>query len=202
MTKRRLLSATLGAALLLTQAGGAVAQTPPPIERTPEMEAYAAELAAIFPETVAGVSLMEYLEIDVGQELLAELDPSDPDDAEDIALLEELVATIGVSLDDAATAGSYARLDEESYAYLVGLHVRGGDVQPALPLFIAAFEADIPDALVEQGQVGDQEVTMLRSAAAPHEDAFALLARGNMLWMLAVPTEHLEELVGSLPEST
>ena len=49
MIKRRLLSAMLGATLLIAQAGAAVAQTPQPIERTPEMEAHAAQLSAIFP---------------------------------------------------------------------------------------------------------------------------------------------------------
>jgi len=202
MTKRRLLSATLGATLLLAQAASVAAQTPPPIERTPEMEAHAAELAALFPEALAGVSLLDNLEIDIGRELLAELDPSDPDDAAEIAMLDELVAAAGVSLDDAATVGSWAQLDDETWAYLAGFQVRGGDVQPTLPFFLDAFEEDIPDALIEPGQVGDEDVTFLRSAEQPEEDPLVLLTRGDMLWMLAVPADQLEEFVGQLPESS
>jgi len=200
MIRTRLLSATL-AALLLLPAGGVLAQTPMPIERTPEMEEHAAELAALFPETLGGVSLLDNLDVDVGQELIAELDPSDPDDAEEIAQLHELAAAAGTTLDDAATASSYAQLDEDAYAFIIAYQVRGGDIQQTLPLFVAAFEEDITDALVEQGQVGDVDVTLIRSVEDPEAGAFAILARGDVIWMLAVPPELLEETVGSLPES-
>lgn len=201
MIKCRLLSAMLGATLLIAQAGAAVAQTPEPIERTPEMEAHAAELSAIFPASLAGVSLVDNLDIDIGRELLAELDPSDPEDAAEIAMIDELVAAAGVSIDDAATVGSWAQLDEETWAYLAGFQVRGGDVQPTLPLFLAAFEEDMSDALIEPGQLGGEDVTLLRSAGAPDQDPLVLLARGDILWMLSVPSDHVEEFVGQLPES-
>jgi|GEM_PF-5711855 len=201
MIRTRLLSATLAASLLLVQAGGVLAQTPPPIERTPEMEEHAAELAALFPETLGGVSLLDDLDINVGQELIGELDPSDPDDAEEIAQHHELAAAAGATLDDAATASSYAQLDEDAYGFIVAYQVRDADIQPALPLFVAALEEDILDAIVEQEQVGDVDVTMFRSAEDPEGGAWALLARGDLIWLLAVPPELLEETIGSLPES-
>jgi hypothetical protein len=201
MTRTRLLSATLAALLLLVQAGGVLAQTPPPIERTPEMEQHAAELEALFPETLGDASLLDNLDINVGQELIGELDPSDRDDAEDIAQLHEMATAAGATLDDAAAATSYAQLDEDAFATVIAYQVRGGDIQQALPLFVAAFEEDIPDALVEQGQVGDQEVTMLRSAEDPVGGSFVILARGDVMWLLIVPPEFLEETIGSLPES-
>ncbi len=203
MTRTRSLSVTLATLLLFVQAGGVLAQTPPPIERTPEMEAHAAELAARFPETIAGVSLLDNLDISVGQELIGELDPSDPDDANDIAQLQELAEAAGATLDDAATATSYALLDEDEYVYatVIAFQVRGASVDQTLPLFVAAFEEDIPDALVEQGRVGDEDVTLLRSAEDPDAGEFVILARGDILWLLAVPPELLEETVGSLPES-
>ena len=201
MTRTRLLSATLAASLLLVPAGGVLAQTPPPIERTPEMEEHAAELAALFPETLGGVSLLDDLDITVGQELIGELDPSDPDQAEEIAQLHELAAAAGATLDDAAAAGSYAQLDEDAYAFVSAYQIRGADMQPTLPLFVAAFEADIPDALVEQGRVGDVDVTLLRSAEDPEGGTLVILARGDVIWLLSVPPEFLEEAIGTLPES-
>ena len=203
MIRTRLLSVTLATLLLLVQAGGVLAQTPPPIERTPEMEAHAAELAARFPEAIAGVSLLDNLDISVGQELIGELDPSDADDANDIAQLQELAEAAGATLDDAATATSYALLDEDEYVYatVIAFQVRGADVDQTLPLFVAAFEEDIPDALVEQGRVGDEDVTVLRSAEDPDMGEYVILARGDILWLLAVPPELLEETIGSLPES-
>jgi len=200
MTRTRLLSATLAALLLLLPAGAVLAQTPMPIERTPEMEEHAAELAALFPETLGGASLLDNLDVGVGQELIAELDPSDPDDAEEIAQLHELAAAAGATLDDSATVSSYAELDEDTYAFIMAYQVRGGDIGQTLPLFVAAFEEDTPDVLVEHGQVGDVEVTLLRSAEDPEEGAFAILTRGDIIWMLAVPPELLEETIGSLPE--
>ena len=201
MTRIRLLSAALAASLLLVQAGSVVAQTPPPIERTPEMEEHAAELAALFPETLAGVSLLENLEVEVGQELIGEMDPRDLDDAEEIARIHELAAAAGATLDDSATAISYAQLNDDEYATVVAYQVRGGDMQKTLPLFVTAFEVDIPDLLVEQVQVGDEEVTLISSAEDPEAGAFALLPRGEVIWMLIVPAEFLEETIGSLPES-
>ncbi len=201
MTRLRLLSATLCTLLLTVQAGAVLAETPPPIERTPEMEEHAAEAAAMFPDEIAGVSLAENLDINVGLELIGELDPSDPDDAKEIARFEEIAVVVGATLDDWATASSYAQLDEETFVWIAAFQVRGTDIQPALPLLVAAFEEDILDAIVEQGQVGDVEVTMLRSAEDPEGSGWALLPRGDVIWLLAVPPELLEEAIESLPES-
>ena len=202
MTRIRLLSAALATSLLLVQTGSVVAQTPPPIERTPEMEEHAAELAALFPETLAGVSLLENLEVEVGQELIGELDPSDPDDAEDIVLIDELTAAAGTTLDDMAAASGYGQIDEDTYAFVIAYQLRGAtDIQPALPLFVAASEEDMGATTVEQAQIGGVDVTLLASAEEPEADPLAILARGDVIWMLIVPPESLEEAIGSLPES-
>lgn len=201
MNRIRLLSVASATLLLLVQAGSVLAQTPEPIERTPEMEEHAAEFAALFPETVGGVSLLENLEVNVGQELIGEMDPSDPEDAADIAQLHELAEATGATLDDAATATSYAQLGQDAYATIIALQVRGGDIEPALPLFVAAFEEDLPGALVEEVQVGDVEVIRLSSAEDPEGSSFVILGRGDAMWLVAVPPEFLEETIGSLPES-
>ncbi len=201
MIRFRLLSAALGALLLLVQAGGVLAQTPPPIERTPEMEERAVEVAALFPDEIAGASLLENLDISVGQEVLATLDPNDPDDAAEIAQFDEIVAAVGATLDDVATASSYAQLDEDAYAFVIAFQIRGADIQPALPLLAAALEEDMSEAVVEQGQVGDVDVTLFRSAEDPEGDANVMLARGDVIWLLTVPAELLEEAIESLPES-
>lgn len=200
MIRFRLLSATL-CTLLIVHAGSVLAQTPPPIERTPEMEEHAAEVVALFPSELAGVSLLDNLDINVGQELISELDPSDPDDAEEIAQFDEIAAAVGATLDDSATATSYAQLDEEAFVWVFAYQVREADIQPALPLLVAALEEDILDAVIEQEQIGDVDVTMLRSAEDPEGSGWALLARGDVIWLLAVPPELLEETIGSLPES-
>ena len=201
MNRIRLLSVTSATLLLLVQAGGVLAQTPEPIERTPEMEEHAAELAAAFPESIGGASLLENLEINVGQELIGEMDPSDPEEAADIAQLHDLAEAAGASLDEAATATSYAQLGEDAYATIIALQIRGGDIAPALPLFVAAFEEDLPGALVEETQVGDVEVIRLSSAEEPEGGSFVILGRGDAMWLVAVPPEFLEETIGSLPES-
>ena len=200
MNRIRLLSVTSATLLLLVQAGGVLAQTPEPIERTPEMEEHAAELAAAFPESIGGASLLENLEINVGQELIGEMDPSDPEEAADIAQLHDLAEAAGASLDEAATATSYAQLGEDAYATIIALQIRGGDIAPALPLFVAAFEEDLPGALVEETQVGDVEVIRLSSAEEPEGGSFVILGRGDAMWLVAVPPEFLEETIGSLPE--
>ena len=201
MNRIRLLSVTSATLLLLVQAGGVLAQTPEPIERTPEMEEHAAEFAAAFPESIGGASLLENLEINVGQELIGEMDPRDPEEAADIAQLHELAEAAGATLDEAATATSYAQLGEDAYATIIALQIRGGDIAPALPLFVAAFEEDLPGALVEETQVGDVEVIRLSSAEEPEGGSFVILGRGDAMWLVAVPPEFLEETIGSLPES-
>lgn len=201
MLRMRLLGVTSAALLLLAQTGSVFAQTPPPFERTPEMEQHAAEFAALFPETVGGVSLLDNLDIAVGQELLGELDPSHPDDANDIAQLHELAAAAGATIDEAATATSYAQLGEDAYVTIIGLRIRGGDIEPALPLFVAAFEEDVPGVLVEETQMGDVDVIRLSSTEDPEAGSFHILARGDVMWLVAVPPEHLEETIESLPES-
>ena len=199
MMKVRLLSTTLATVLVLSAAGAVGAQTPEPIERTPEMEAYAAELTALFPETFGDVSLLENLQVTVGQELIAELDPSDPDDAAEIEELNEMVATVGMTLDDAAAATTYAQISEDAFAWVIAYQIRDADIQQVLPIFVAAFEADIPEAIVEEGEVGGEPVTMLSSGEDPEAGMFVFLTRGDVLWLVSVPPEYLEELVGSLP---
>lgn len=199
MTKVRLLSTMLATVLLLSAVGAASAQTPEPIERTPEMEAYAAELTALFPEAFQGTSLVENLQVAVGQELIAELDPSDPDDAADIEELNELVAAVGMTLDDAAAATTYAQLTDEAWAWIIAYQIRDADIQQVLPIFVAAFEADVPEAIVEEGEVGGEPVTMLSSGEDPEAGMFVFLARGDVLWLVNVSPEYLEELVGLLP---
>lgn len=201
MPRTRLLSAALAALLLIVPAGGVLAQTPPPIERTPDMEEHAAELAALFPETLGGVSLLDNLEIDVGQELIGELDPSDPDDARDIEQLHELAEAAGATLDDTAAATSYAQLTEDASAFIIAYQIRGADIQQTLPLFVAAFEEDIPDAVIDEGQVGDVDVTLLSSGEDPEGGTSVILARGDVIWMLSVSPEFLEEAIESIPES-
>ncbi len=201
MTKFRMLGTTLCTLLLMAQAGGVLAQTPPPIERTPEMEEHAAAFAALFPTEIADASLVENLDISVGQEVVGELDPSDPDDAAEIAQLDEIVATVGATLDDVATASSFAQLGEDAYAFIIAFQVRGAEIGGALPLFVAAFEEDIADPIIEQGQVGDVEVTRLSSGEDPEGGSFVILARGDVIWLLSMPEQFLEEAIGSLPES-
>ena len=201
MNRIRLLIVTSATLLLLVQAGGVLAQTPEPIERTPEMEEHAAEFAAAFPESIGGASLLENLEINVGQELIGAMDPSDPEEAADIAQLPELAEAAGATLAEAAPATSYAPLGADAYATIIALQIRGGDIAPALPLFVAAFEEDLPGALVEETQVGDVDVIRLSSAEDPEGGSFVILGRGDAMGLVAVPPEFLEETIGSLPES-
>ena len=201
MHKVRLLGVAVLVLLPLMLAGTVVAQTPAPIERTPEMEEQASELAALFPDTIAGASLVENLEVAVGQELIGDLDPSDADDARDIEQIGELVAVVDATLDDMAAATSYAQVSEDAYAWVIAYQIRGADIEQTLPLFMAAFEEDIPDAIVEEGQVGDEPVTLLRSGEDPEGDALVFVTRGDVLWLVSVPSDLLQEVVGSLPQS-
>lgn len=199
MTKVRLLSATLATFLALSTVGAVAAQTPEPIERTPAMEEHAAEITALFPETFQGVSLLDNLQITVGQELIAELDPSDPEDARDIEQLYEMAATAGATLDDAAAGTTYAQLSDEAFAWVIVYQIHDADIGQVVPLFVAAFEEDIPDAIVEEGDVAGETVTTLRSGEDPEGGMFVFLPRGDVLWLVSAPPEYLEELVGSLP---
>lgn len=201
MNRTRLLSATVGALLLIVPAGGALAQTPEPVERTPEMEARAAELTALFPAELAGVSLLDDLDVDIGQEMIAERDPSDPDDAQDIETIHGLMEAAGATLDDAATAAAFFALDEEAFGFLFLYQILGSDARETLPTFVEAFQEDIPDAVAEPGQVGDVEVTFLHTDEDAEGDVIMLLTRGDITWVVGVPMQYLEEVVGSLPES-
>lgn len=201
MIRFRPLSVAMAALLLFALGGSALGQTPLPIERTPEMEEHAAEFAAQFPETVGGVSLLDNLEIDVGQELIGEMDLSDPEDAAEIARFNEIASAAGGTLDDAATAISYAQLSEDAFVTIIALQVRGSDIQPALPLFVATFEEDMPGVLVEEAQVNDVDVTRLSDPEDPEAGSIVILARGDALWLVSAPPEYLEETIGSLPES-
>jgi hypothetical protein len=196
-----MLGATLGALLLVVQAGGVLAQTPEPVERTPEMEQHAAEMAALFPAELGGVSLVEGLGVDVGQELLAEMDPSDPDGADDIAQINELVEAAGATVDDMATAVSFVELDDGMYGFLAAYQIRGADATQTLPLFVAAFLQDVPEARVEQGQIANREVTLIYEDESPEADPLVLWASGDVTWFVGAPEQFLEEAVASTTES-
>jgi len=200
MTRSRVLAATLGALLLASQAGGVMAQTPEPVERTPEMEQHAADLVALFPAELGGVPLVDDLDVDVGQELLAELDPSNPDHADEIADIKGIIEAAGATVDDAATAVSFVELDDTTYGYMAAFHIRGGDMQQALPLFMASFQEDVPASRVEQAQIANREVTLLYDEESPESDPLVVVAIGDVIWLLSAPERFLEEAVKSFPE--
>jgi hypothetical protein len=100
-----------------------------------------------------------------------------------------------------AAASSDVEFDEDQYGFIVAYRFRGSDLQQTLPVFVAWLEEDIGDLLVEQSQVGDAEVTLLRSSEQPDGDQLVLLARGDVTCFISVPAQLLEEAVGSLPES-
>ncbi len=199
MIRTRVLGATLGVLLLASGAGGAMAQTPEPIERTPEMEQQAAALIALFPAELGGVSLVEGIQVDVGQELLAELDPSDEYGAQEIARIHEYVEAGGGTVDDAATAVTFTALDDETYLYMAAFQIRGGDVQPVAPLLLAAFQADMPGSRVEQGQIANREVTLLYDDASPEAEPIVVVPLGEVIWLVSAPEQLLEEAVASFP---
>ena len=199
MTRTRLVAAALGALLLLMPAAGAVAQTPEPVERTPEMEQRAAELTALFPAELGDVSLLDDLEVQVGQELLAELDPSDPYDAEQIADIHEIMEAAGATVDDAATAASFFALGEDDFGFVAAYQILGSDSQVTQPLFVAAFQEDLPQSSTEQVQIAGRDVTVLRNDEEPGADPFVHVPSGDTTWLLSVPEQFLEEAVGSFP---
>jgi len=199
MIRTRALGAALGALLLLMPAAGALAQTPEPVERTPEMEQRAAELTALFPTELGGVSLVDDLQVEVGPELLAELDPSDPDDAEQIADIHEIMEAAGATVDDAATAVTFFALDEDDFGFVAAYQILGSDAQATLPLFVAAWQEDLPESTAEPGQIAGREVTVLRNDDDPDAEALVLLSSGDTTWMVSVPEQFLEEAVASFP---
>lgn len=198
--RARTLAATLGALLLTAQTAAVGAQTPEPEPRTPEMEQRAAELSAQFPQALGGASLLDQLEVDVGRELIAELDPSDPDDAEEIADIHELMEAAGATIDDATTGVSFVELGDDSFGFVAAYQIRGTDAQQTLPLFVAAFREGLTESRAEQDRIADRDVTVLYNDELPDIEPLVLWSSGDTVWLVSAPERYLEEAVGSFPE--
>ena len=200
MTRTRVLGATFIALLLSMPAGSVLAQTPEPVERTQEMEQRAADLTTLFPAELAGVSLVDDLTVQVGRELLAELDPSDSDDAEQIADIHEIMEAAGATIDDAVIAFTFVELAEGEGGFVAAYQILGSDAQQTLPLWVAALEEDVAEPRVEQRQIADRDVTVVLSDESPDAAPFVLLASDDVTWLLSVPERFMEEAVDSFPD--
>jgi peptidyl-prolyl cis-trans isomerase B (cyclophilin B) len=163
--------------------------TPPPPSASEEA---AAALAAMLPESVAGIDLLDRAAFD-STVVLPEADP---------ALIEELEAVAsekGTDLQGLSIARA-SGATEETFAAIVAVTIPGvpaADVQDVLSRLIFGVSDDVTST---EDVIADREVTRYETTVegGPAQIAYGL-ANDEVAWFLVTDEGSLEEVIAALP---
>jgi len=195
---RRLLITAVTALMLVLPASMVIAQDESPAP-DPVAALANSDFVGIFPTELGGLP-WDDLTVQLGAETLADLDPNDPDDAEELAETEALLERLGATIDD-ITAVSASRINEDvtDFTFVLAFRVSGVDADRLLEEILPSFDDDLEQPRQESGQVGGKDVVLLFDDASPDAQPFHLYASGDTVWMVAAVEPMLTEAFDKLP---
>ena len=187
--------------LLAGITGGALAQTgsPEPSAAAEVMTPEAAELVALFPEAAGGQPIRENLEVQVGDEHIAGMDPDDPDDASEMQSLEAVAQAMGGTTADIVSASAFVEAEDGSYGLVGAYRVPGGDASLGVDPILAWGEGDLSEPRVETGTYANREVTLLYDDSQPENPPWHIYPAGDTLWLVMAEEPLLTEIFEQLP---
>lgn len=159
------------------------------------------ELEAAFPRFIAGVPVIPS-SID-GAGIIARTDPIDLDGQDRIAILEEVAARVGRTIDDVSVGYAEVQPGDGTPTLITAVRIRGADVAAVADRLKDVLSVDYPDP-----QVGSVEVagrTLTRISDGPYDPegiSEVLLPVGDILWSISSREPYLSEIVEALAGAT
>jgi hypothetical protein len=192
--------------LLVSIAVAGLLLAPAPIlaqDASPRPDAVARPSAAadvdifeLIPGTIGG--LPPETSVVRGLEHFDGLDPEDELDAQQMASLQEFVATLGASIDD-MTSISAVVVDGQSLSFVAGLQVAGAEPEALLTSYIETLIAEMGDPYQELGEIGGKTATLIIDGSFEDELPLYVYGSGPMVWLIVADEAVVEELLSQLP---
>lgn len=168
-------------------------------ESPADMSTAAAELVALFPETIGGQPTNENMLVRVGTDLVAGLDPADPDDASDIAEFEALASAFGAPIEELGSASTYVQTEDGGFALFGVFRAPGKDASLGIDAVLASAATDLEQPRPESTTYAGREITLLYDDGQPEAQPWYIYATGDTLWLVIASEPLLAEVFEHLP---
>lgn len=178
--------ATLAASLLPIPVAAQEASPPTESSPTAGIPAPASlDLVGIFPAEAGGQPWTQYI-VREGPEILADLDPNEPLQAQEIALHESLLEATGATIDDVTMATSFMQEEDGSFSFVLAYQIAGADGEVIQELYLPAFAGSLEEPRTEPGQSAGRDVILLYNDARPDAQPAQVYVSGDTVWVISL----------------
>jgi hypothetical protein len=193
MTKLRLLPTLALSAALLLPASAAFAQDEAP-DASPDAAASMttddprlAELEALVPPALAGLTLGENLQLATGEELRAVMSEGEA------AVLDEMLTANGRSWSDYAAATTFVPITGSDVVVIQAHRVAGIDASQTIDAWLEILAMGLGEADVAEGSIAGRAVTLVTDKSRPEVPLLHMFPAGDVVWMVVAVDEAFVE---------
>jgi type IV secretory pathway VirB10-like protein len=131
-----------------------------------------------------------------GPDLLAGMDPNDPQQANNIEDIEALLAATGGSLDRLTMLNAVAADGE---TFVGAIRVDRADAEIAKAAYVKSMFNDLGEARVVEAELGGKSVTLVFDDAAPDQPPLVVYASGDTVWLISGTEEAAGTVLETIP---
>lgn len=135
--------------------------------------------------------------IQTGTEVLAGLDPADPDDAEQVRDIELLLEATG-GTPEQLTLVSVFPSDNTVGAFIVAIRVEGADRAFLTSAFVSSLWPDLDQPRLVASDIGGKPVLLVFDDSF-EADPFVFYGSGDTAWLMAGPEDVTAAALAELP---
>ncbi len=131
-----------------------------------------------------------------GPDLVAGMDPNDPQQAKNIEDIEALLAATGGSLDRLTMLNAVAADGE---TFVGAIRVDRADAEIAKAAYVKSMFNDLGEARVVEAELGGKSVTLVFDDAAPDQPPLVVYASGDTVWLISGTEEAAGTVLETIP---
>jgi len=172
---------------------------PTPTDAPAPTAAPSASAGADTPSGPAGFELGDSIRgtsVISGPDLVAGMDPNDPQQAKNIEDIEALLAATGGSLDRLTMLNAVAADGE---TFVGAIRVDRADAEIAKAAYVESMFNDLGEARVVEAELGGKSVTLVFDDAAPDRPPLVVYASGDTVWLISGTEEAAGTVLETIP---
>jgi hypothetical protein len=131
-----------------------------------------------------------------GPDLVAGMDPNDPQQAKNIEDIEALLAATGGSLDRLTMLNAVAA-DGETFVGAIRVDRADGEIAKAA--YVDSMFNDLGEARVVEAELRGKSVTLVFDDAAPEQPPLVVYASGDTVWLISGTEEAAGTVLETIP---
>jgi hypothetical protein len=159
------------------------------------------DLAAAFPDTIGGVPVIAST-ID-GAGIEARTDPADLDGQDRLAILRDVTAGLGLTMDDVSVGFAEVDTGDGSPPTITALRIQGAEIATVADRLIGVLTVDYLDPRLDTVEIGGRTYTRLGDGSYdPTGIGEVVVPIGDTLWAVAAREPYLTEIVETLAAAT